>query len=606
MKQPSLHRLGIRIALAFAAAIVFASCSELEKPKTEPFYSQTAPPQKREFRWSNGKAPKSFDPAFASAPPESDIVRAIFDGLTDLDPKSLRPVPALAQKWEVSDDGLTWTFHLRKDARWSNGERVTAKDFVRSWKRVAELGTKVVDRRLFENIVGMRSDPQIPTPVANADPVTVEPAASPEKTAAPAPVSTVAPGSDPATLPVRPTPPADPEKLTATGVVAVDPHTLRVKLVQPDADFPALVAHPLFKPVWGDGKDFENGKLFAGVVTSGAFRIASVGLDGVTLDRSDSYWDRERVGLDRVRFVPYDSAEKALEAYRLGEIDAVTNAHFEPLALKLLKPFEDFRQTTHAALNFYEVNLKKAPFSDRRVREALAGAIERERLTDDELDGATRPAMSFLPFGDGERQTISEDKEKSRQLLAEAGFPNGENFPTIKLVINRNDVQQRVARLVAKMWEEDLKVRTVIVPVEAAEIEKIRASGEFDLIRRGVVLPAADEKSALLSIFAPPSVAPTPADPSVSPVPAPSVTPEPSSSDVDSVTAPSSSEQLPAGFDHSEAIADIPAIPIYFPTSYSLVKPYIVGFELNVLDAPSLKDVRVDTGWQPSKSKNPS
>src|SRR4029077_9640429 len=131
---------------------------------------------------------------------------------------------------------------------------------------------------------------------------------------------------------------------------------------------------------------------------------------------------------------------------------AVTNADFEPLALKLLSPFEDFRQTTHNALNFYELNTRNAPFNDRRVRESLALAIDRERLTDGELEGSTQPATSFLPL-DADRPTQRPlDVERSGVLLETAGYPSGTNFPVIRLVINRNETQQRVARAVARMW----------------------------------------------------------------------------------------------------------------------------------------------------------
>src|ERR1043165_6165124 len=146
--------------------LFLTACSELEKPKTEPFYAQTAPPQKKEFRWSNGKMPKSFDPALASAPPETDIIRAVFEGLTDTNPKTLEAVPSVAEKWTASEDFKTWTFYLRKDAKWSNGENVKAQDFVRSWKRLAEMGAKVSHAQLLENIVGTRVvKPEIPTTI---------------------------------------------------------------------------------------------------------------------------------------------------------------------------------------------------------------------------------------------------------------------------------------------------------------------------------------------------------------------------------------------------------------------------------------------------------
>ena len=140
LNSPFLLFSASPLLLLVLFSVFMSSCSELEKPKTEPFYAQTAPPEKKEFRWSNGRMPKSFDPALAGAPPETDIVRAVFEGLADTDPKTLEAVPSVAEKWAASEDFKTWTFNLRKDAKWSNGERVTAADFVRSWKRLAEMG----------------------------------------------------------------------------------------------------------------------------------------------------------------------------------------------------------------------------------------------------------------------------------------------------------------------------------------------------------------------------------------------------------------------------------------------------------------------------------
>lgn len=590
----------VRWSVLLAVILAVSSCNEFEKPKTEPFYSQTAPPQKRELRWSNGKLPKSFDPAIASNAPETDIVRAIFDGLTESHPKTLGAMPSIALRWEGSDDFKTWTFHLRKDVRWSNGDKLTARDFVASWERAVRMGSAVPQRRLFSNIVGAghRHDGASSETILENE--AVAPGASPEQQPNAAnryanqrnETESVAPVSGPSPSTKAPEP-----KL---GVEAPDAYTLRVSLIHSDPDFPALVAHPVFRPVHAGGKNIDPTKLDAGIVTSGPFRISSVGPDGITLDRTENYWDRETIELDRVRFVPVASAEKALEGYRLGELDVVTNAHFEPLALKLLKPFEDFRQTTYGALNFYEFNIKKPPFDDRRVREALTIAIDRARVTDGEMEGSTRPAFSYLPFGPGDKERFKEDAERARALLGEAGFAGGANFPTVRLVVNRNNVQQRVARLVAKIWEEELKIKTEVIAVEADDVERIRSMGEFDLVRRGVVLPSSDETASLLSIFAPPKTLEP--EPSVSPSPDVDGSPEPSP-----VPLPSPTPEVPEVPDilltHESAIEEIPAIPLYFPTSYSLVKPYVVGFEINVLDSPSLKRVRIDTGWQPRKPK---
>ena len=620
-------------------ALFFAACSQLEKPKPEPFYAETAPPPKKEFRWSNGKMPKSFDPALAAAPPETDVVRALFEGLTDTDPKTLETIAAIAADWSASDDNKTWTFILRRDARWSNGEQVTAKDFVRSWKRLAKMGDKVSYYKLFNNIVGMQVAEKKETPVKTAEELEFFPKQQLNQDFPQIfqPNSNTVPETE-----IKPTPPpiqteteseinAEEQPKTKQkplpepefGVKAVDNFTLKVSLLQPDEDFPALVSNPIFRPIYGDGKEFDGNKLNAAVVTNGAFRIFSIGQDGITLDRSEIYWDRDQVELERVRFVPLENAEKALEAYRKGEIDAVTNVDFEPLALKLLTPFDDFERTTHSALNFYEFNQKNAPFNDRRVREALTIAIERERITDGDMDGASKPALSFLPFEHDKKAELKQDKEKAKTLLKEAGFPDGENFPAVKLLVNRNNMQQRIARSVAKMWKENLNIETEITVKESSELDAMKKSEGFDMIRRGVVFPTTNETANLSAIFPLPIQPAEPQDEKVkenetlkikSPQTETNVSEQipvhpPKETEGNKDSAPEVSEGLTenrAILTESEAIFEVPAIPLYFPTSYSLVKPYILGFEINALDAPSLKDVRIDNNWQPKKPQNES
>ncbi len=638
--QLSIINYPLQLCLIFAL-LLLSACSELEKPKTEPFYSQTAPPAKKEFRWSNGKMPKSFDPALAAAPPETDLVRAVFEGLTDTNPKTLETIPAVAEKWTASEDFKTWTFYLRKDAKWSNGERVTAQDFVRSWQRLSAMSDRVSHRKLLENIVGMKlPQTEVPATVIQGTEVDIlsKPAVSPNlpilknlsNTNSAAPRSENKPPMTSEKPPLK-AETSKPEKAPKTktppevkfGAEAVSDLTLKVLLVEADKNFPALVAHPMFRPIYGDGKDFEDGKLNAAIITNGAFRIFSIGQDGITLDRADHFWGKDKIELERVRFVPKENAEKALEAYRNGEIDAVTNADFEPLALKLLTPYDDFQQTTHSALNFYEINQNKKPFDDRRVREALAISIERERLTEVEMEDSTKPALNFLPFERQNGKKIVQDKERAKILLAEAGFAGGENFPVVRLVINRNDVQQRIAKAVVKMWKQTLNIDTVIIVKEASEIELARQNGEFDVLRRGAVFPTADETAGLMAIFAP-VVQPKTEVPSINPPnslmnppnsenPPANLSPESKNTDqqtpLNEQSEPNAPSEIIASqpiLTEADAIAEIPAIPLYFPTSYSLVKPYVQGFEINTLDAPSLKDVKIDNSWQPKKPNGES
>ncbi len=608
------------VLISFLGLALLSSCSDIQRPKTQPFFAENTPPTIQEFRWSNGKMPKSFDPTRAAAAPETDIVRALFEGLTEIDARTLKEIPAAAESWTSSDNSCVWTFNLRKDARWSNGKRVTSYDFVMSWKRLTTLGERAAHRELFQNIVGMQTLKTATAVPGEPTDFLHTPAVNPVKqshndlsnTASSAKPQTSIPLSPPSNV----VPAAKPEKIAAKkqaeakfGVEAIDDLTLKVSLELPDKDFPKLVANPIFRPIYGDGVEFETIPLDDEVVTNGAFTVASVDNDGVAIDRSDTYWNRATVNLEHVRFVPKDSAEAALDAYKKGEIDAVTNADFEPLALKLLTPYEDFRRTTHSALNFYEFNTKNPPFSDRRVREALAIAIDRQRLTDSELEGSTEPATSFLPLVDNQSAELVLDIVKAKQLLEKAGYPNGTGFPPIRLLLNRNDTQMRVARVVAKMWKQNLNLETEITVKEPSEIENARALGEYDLVRRGVVLPTVDEAVSMTAIFgsqqkaeSPPTVLPkgsektyplTAKSPSQRPIENAQPEAKPSAEHTDLAPDRILTEDV--------AVFEVNAIPLYYPKSYSLIKPYVNGFEMNGLDAPQLVDISIDSTWQPNR-----
>ena len=398
-----------------------------------------------------------------------------------------------------------------------------------------------------------------------------------------------------------------------SGVEALDEMTLRVSLELPDKDLPKLVANPVFRPIYGDGVEFDADPLDTGVVTNGAFSVLSVDKEGIALGRSQTYWGVSDVSLDSVRFVPRDNAEAALLSYKKGEIDAITNAEFEPLVLKLLAPYDDFRQTTHSALNFYEFNTSNPPFNDRRVREAMAFSIDRDRLTVGELESSAQPASSFLPLGERENAKFVLDVDRAKQLLEKAGFPKGEGFPKIRLLINRNDTQQRVARLIARMWKQNLNLDTEIDVKDPAELENVRASGQYDLIRRGIVLPTGDETVSLAAIFGnskkaevQTKTAPKDAEKTIPPrTEPPAQGPhEGDSTDLMAIDEPAPPpDTLNNMVTEEAAVFEIEAIPLYFPMSYSLVKPYVKGFETNGLDAPILKDISIDNDWRPKTTR---
>jgi len=582
----------IFLTVVLIAVGCVTSCNELKRPVPNPYLAESQPPSVKELRWSNGASPKTLDPARAAAAPETDIIRTAYEGLTVTDPTTLEAGPGVAKSWTVSADGLEWTFTLRDNAKWTNGRAVTANDFARSWQRLNKLGAKAAHKALLDNFarqagiktslpaITEETSPDVngQTDVFTRETEAVDPSAPQQET----PANTT-----------------DPEKLDevpALDIRAVDASTFVVKLVHPDKDFPLVVAHPIFDPVYGDGTDL-NSKPDLKKVTNGPFSITTVDENGVSLERSESYWNRDAVELDRITFVATARPDDALAAYRDGKVDVVTNTEFAPLAQKLFSPYADFKSSSFAALNFYTVNIQKAPFNDRRVREALAISIEREKLSESELEGTTQPAFSFLPFAKESNSKIVQDKDRAGELLEQAGFPNGYGFPRVRLVINRNEVQNRVARAAARMWKSALNIETDIVVAEPAELEEIRTKGNYDLIRRGVVFPTASEYQSLLAVFdgngTSDPITPT-APPESSASPQMTSSPERAS-----VTAEAPLSNAGEVLSESQAVFQLHAIPLYFPMSFSLVKPYVLGFEPNGLDVRSSATIAIDGDWRP-------
>ena len=531
-------------ATLLMGCLVYTGCFN-DEPST--YYGKSVPPRAQEFRWSDGGLPQTFDPAFAAAPPDTDAVRALFEGLTDFDPQTLAPVPAVATRWESSHDGRVWTFYLRDNARWSNGEKVTAEDFVRSWQRTLKIGALAPHTELLANIEGA-----------------TQRAPQREKPEQPA---------------------------THFGAQALNEHVLQVTLQHADNSFPSLVAHPVFRPVKLSDAERTSPIASHELISNGAFQLSATEADRVRLDRARNYWDGGSVSLDHVTFVNAPNPEEALSAYRDGRIDAVTNAPFEPLALKLLAPYKDFRRSTYGALTYYVFNVNREPFDDVRVREALALAIDRERISRVDLGGATEPAGRFLPDAmSGEKPVVQQtelldyDVNKARELLAQAGYPNGDGFPVIRLLVNRNEQQRIVAQSIAAMWRTALNIQTEILLRDWEPFEAASKAGDCDVVRRGIVLQTTDELTNMSMLFERDAHLTTPrAAPVEGVVHAPTPEPPPAVTVIDS---------------EAQALKELKAVPIYFASSYSLVKPYVSGFDLNVLDAPSLKRTRVDPGWK--------
>ncbi len=569
-------RIAVTGLILLSLTVAVPACFSGDRPS--PYYGHVKVPLKQEFRWSDGGLPQVFDPAFAAVPPDTDAVRALFEGLTDYDPQTLQATPGVAERWESSEEGRVWTFYLRNNARWSSGEFVTAGDFVRSWQRILRLGDLAPHTELLSNIVGAKTYSGPAGTVVTPGPVS------------PAGKQNINESREVGKAERRP-----------FGAQEISAHVLRVQLRRPNPNFPALVAHPVFRPVKIREQD-ENKKITAAdLISNGAFLLSRSTSDGVFLQRAENYWDREGVNLEQVEFVKTSDAETALDEYHGGVIDAVTNAPFEPLALKLLAPYADYRRHTFAALTYYSFNTARVPFNDIRVREALAIAIDRERISEEQTGGATVPASTFLPVIKAavsdepvveKSATLNKDQERAKNLLAEAGYPGGRGFPIIHLLVNRNEQQRQVAQAVAATWLAVLNIETEIEVKNWDEYEAQVRAGNYDLVRRGAVMQSADETSSIKLLFgfemrtAGSATAET--------------TPAQEKNNVGTLQPAPRNRQVIES--EADALRQVAAIPIYFASSYALVKPYVKGFVSNMLDAPSLKHVRIDTAWQEPKA----
>ncbi|HEX5706288.1 MAG TPA: ABC transporter substrate-binding protein, partial [Pyrinomonadaceae bacterium] len=250
-------------------------------------------------------------------------------------------------------------------------------------------------------------------------------------------------------------------------------------------------------------------------------------------------------------------------------------------------------------------------------------ALDIERLSHDTMGGATSPARRFNPLeavsakegeegaakGGAEKgsavEPLRQDIARAQRLLGEAGYPGGANFPVIRLLVNRNEQQRILANAVRAMWQTNLGVKTEVVVRAWGEYEAMLGAGDFDVARRSVVMQTTGEESLMTAIFGRQQHEPELLD-TQDAQGAEAATPLVAGTESAGVgnaqelaPAPKPSPTRPLFTSEAEALRELPAIPIYFPSSYSLVKPYVQGFDTNPLDVPSLKRVRIDTHWRP-------
>jgi oligopeptide transport system substrate-binding protein len=410
--------------LAGIGLLLASGCARRDTPQAAAVRAQT-------LLLGNGAEPEDLDPQVVTAYTDQNILLALFEGLTAIDEKSSQAVPAAAESWEVSADGLAWTFHLREGLRWSNGERLTADDFVRSWRRMllpafaAEYAYLLYPIRNAEGFnQGRVSDP------------------------------------------------------SALGIAAPDPRTVRIELARPIPYMPVLVALPPWYPVNPRvlerfGATAKRGTAWTrpgNLVGNGAFTLEEwMPNSRIVVARNENYWNAGAVTLRQIVFFPTESPDTEERDFRAGQLHVTYSLPISKIAAYRRDAPDRLRVDPFLQTYFLRFNVRRAPFDDPRIRRALSLAIDRDAIARSVLSSGNPPAHSFTPPDCGgytARARVDRDVALARSLLEEAGHPGGKEMPPIEVQVRNDGVQPAVMEAIQAMWSRDLGVHVTLATLE--------------------------------------------------------------------------------------------------------------------------------------------
>ena len=483
--------------------------------------------------------PESLDPHKTSTVVESDILLDMLEGLVTYDAKA-NVVPGVAEKWSISADGLTYTFTLRKDANWSNGEPVRASDFVYSFRRLLNPATGAK----YANILYT---------LKNAEKVNK--------------------GQSP---------------LEELGARAVDDKTLELRLEYTAPYFIAQLAHQTGLPVYPPavekfGKDFLKPENW---VSNGAFVLKSfTPNDKLVAVRNERYREAAATKIDQVIFYPLEDRGAALRRFQAGEIQYYNDVPTDQLKFIRENIKESFRLAPYLGTYYFAFNTKKAPLNDVRVRQALSLVVDREFLAEQIWGGTMLPAYSLVPPGIGNyarpvemaEKDLSpvEREDKARALLKEAGYGPGLKPLSIEIRYNTSENHKNTSVALADMW----KVLNVEVKLVNSDLKShyalLREKGDYDVARAGWIADYSDPQNFLF-LAQSDNIGLNYANYA--------------NDAFDALMKRAAGEQdlvTRAGFLRQAeeiVVRDLPYLPLMFYGSKTLVSPKLGGFETNVLD----------------------
>lgn len=393
-----------------------------------PSPTPTYPPGPVTLNWDLGWEPETLDPALAADSTSIDLVGQLFLGLTNFDENG-NVLPELATDWEISDDALTWTFHMRRDVRWSDGQPVIAPDVEYGVKRSLDPRTESDYAYVLYIIEGAE---ELNTADETTDAL-----------------------------------------IDSVGVEAIDDYTVRFDLTEPAGYFPAIVgmwvanAQPRSVIEAHGERWIEPGF----IVTNGPYLLKEwVHEDHIVLEKNLAFYDADEVQIERIEAVMIAERSTALAMYENNELDWVQPPLQEMDRIKVDPALsKELVIAPRDCMYYYGFTTNKPPVNDPLVRKALSAGIDRQGLIDYVTKGNQLPANAFAPSmvfgnvaGDSDIAPWALDyelgKRKAKEWLAEAGYPNGEGFPTITLMHNTSETHQKIAQAIAAMWSDVLNI----------------------------------------------------------------------------------------------------------------------------------------------------
>ncbi|MDP5064849.1 MAG: peptide ABC transporter substrate-binding protein [Haliea sp.] len=402
------------------------------------------------FHVGNGSEPQGLDPHVVTGVPESKIIDTLFEGLTRKNPWTLEPEPGAAASWEFSEDLRVITFYMQPEGRWSNGDPVTAHDFVWSWRRALDPAMG----NLYAYML---------YPVENAEAYATGKLSDPEQ----------------------------------VGVRALDDMTLQVTLNAPTPYFLQLMDHYSSYAVhratierFGKSTDrFTQWTRVGNIVTNGPFQLKEWQLNRrIAVERNPHYWDADVLRLNGVVFYPTENIVSEERMFRVHQLHYTGDVPLNKIPAYRKLPNTPFVEAPFLGTYFYLLNTERPPLDDVLVRRALSLAVDREAVTRNVLYGSNNPAYSITPpgtLGYQPPQLFSYDPAEARRLLAEAGYPEGAGWPGLELIYNTSESHRKIAVALQQMWKDVLNIEVTLSNQEWKVYLDSVSEMNFQIARRG-------------------------------------------------------------------------------------------------------------------------